>query len=72
MSPNRGMEPFAMFRDLKQKYDEWVIDVLEYDSLANLLKVLDKAVVRPALEKADKLAPKKAEATRGRHVRDYR
>jgi len=72
MSPNRGKEPFAMFRDLKQKYDEWVIDVLEYDSLANLLKVQDKAVVRPALEKADQLAPKKAEATRRRHVKDYR
>ena len=61
-----------MFRDLKQKYDEWVIDVLEYDSLANLLKVLDKAVVKPALEKADQLAPKKAEATRRRHIRGYR
>lgn len=61
-----------MFRDLKQKYDEWVIDVLEYDSLANLLKVLDKAVVRPVLEKADQLALKKAEVTRRRHVRDYR
>jgi hypothetical protein len=26
-------EPFSMFRDLKQKYGEWVLDVLEYDSV---------------------------------------
>lgn len=64
-------EPFAMFKDLKQKYGDWVLDVLKYDSVANLLIVLDKAVVRPALE-ADQLVLKKAEAIRNRHVRDYR
>jgi hypothetical protein len=64
-------EPFAMFRDLQQKYGEWVLDVLEYDSAANLLGVLDEAVVRPALVKADELIDKKAEAIRKRHVRDY-
>jgi uncharacterized protein YjbI with pentapeptide repeats len=64
-------EPFAMFRDLKQKYGEWVLDILTYDSADSLLKVLDKAVVRPALEKADQLSLKKAEATRKRHVKDY-
>jgi uncharacterized protein YjbI with pentapeptide repeats len=45
-------EPFAMFRDLQQKYGEWVLDVLKYDSAANLQKVLDKAVVKPALDKS--------------------
>jgi len=64
-------EPFAMFRDLKQKYGEWVLDVLEYDSAANLLQALEKAVVRPALEKADQLLLKKAEEIRKRHVKDY-
>jgi len=64
-------EPFAMFRDLKQKYGEWVLDVLEYDSAANLLQALEKAVVKPALEKADLLLLKKAEAIRKRHVKDY-
>jgi uncharacterized protein YjbI with pentapeptide repeats len=64
-------EPFAMFRDLQQKYGEWVLDVLEYDSAANLQERLDKAVVRPALEKADQLILKKAEAIRTRHIRDY-
>ncbi len=63
-------EPFAMFKDLKQKYDDWVLDMLVYDSVANLLSVLDRAVVRPALEKADQLVLKKAELMRNRHVRD--
>ena len=64
-------EPFAMFRDLKQKYGEWVLDVLEYDSAASLLQVLDEAVVRPALDKSDQLILKKAEAIHTRHIRDY-
>jgi Pentapeptide repeats (8 copies) len=64
-------EPFAMFRDLRQKYGEWVLDVLEYDSVANLLEVMEKAVVQPALERSDQLLLKKTEALRKRHVRDY-
>jgi pentapeptide repeat protein len=66
-----GEEPFKMFLDLQQKYD-WVLDVLEYDSVTNLLAVLDRAVIRPALEKADQILLKKAEALRKRHVADYR
>jgi uncharacterized protein YjbI with pentapeptide repeats len=64
-------EPFAMFQGLQHKYGEWVLDVLEYDSASNLLEVLDEAVVRPALVKADQLILKKAEAIRKRHVKDY-
>ena len=64
-------EPFAMFQDLKQKYGDWVLDVLRYDSTDNLLKVFDKAVVLPALHMSDKLLLKKAEVIRARHVRDY-
>jgi uncharacterized protein YjbI with pentapeptide repeats len=64
-------EPFAMFQDLKQKYGEWVLDVLEYDTAANLLGVLDEAVVRPALDKSHQLILKKAEAIRTRHIKDY-
>jgi hypothetical protein len=64
-------EPFAMFQGLQHKYGEWVLDVLEYDSAANLLEVLDEAVVRPALDKSDQLILKKAEAIRTRHIRDY-
>jgi hypothetical protein len=65
-------EPFSMFRDLRQKYGEWVLDVLKYDSVDGLLQVLDKAVVEPALEKGQQLLLKKAETIHTRHVRDYR
>lgn len=64
-------EPFAMFRDLRQKYGEWVLDILEYDSPAGLLKVLENAVVKPALDKADQLQLKKLHALPKRHVKDY-
>ena len=64
-------EPFSMFRDLRQKYGEWVLDVLKYDSADSLLKVFKKAVIGPALEKAKELWVKKAEEIRVRHVRDY-
>ena len=59
-----------MFRDLKQKY-EWVLDLLEYDSTATLLKVFNKAVIVPALQREDALLLKKAEDIRVRYVRDY-
>lgn len=65
-------EPFAMFRDLKQKYGEWVLDVLEYDSAEGLVNVLDEAVVQPALEKAYELIDRKAEDLKKRHVKDYK
>jgi uncharacterized protein YjbI with pentapeptide repeats len=64
-------EPFAMFQGLQHKYGEWVLDVLEYDSAANLQERLYKAVVKPALDKSDQLILKKAEAIRTRHISDY-
>jgi uncharacterized protein YjbI with pentapeptide repeats len=64
-------EPFAMFRDLQQKYGEWVLDVLEYDSAANLQERLYKAVVKPALDKSNQLIFKKAEAIHTRHINEY-
>ena len=64
-------EPFAMFQDLQQKYGDWVLDVLRYDSADNLIKVLDKAVVKPAIKKADELLMKKAEGIRDRHIKEY-
>jgi hypothetical protein len=64
-------EPFAMFRDLQQKYGEWVLKPLKYDSAANLQEALKNAVVEPALEKSNQLILKKAEAIRTRHIRDY-
>ena len=67
-----GEEPFSMFRDLKQKYGAWVLDVLEYDSAEGLIDVMDDAVVQPALDKAYELIDRKAEDLKKRHVRDYK
>jgi len=64
-------QPFAMFRDLKQKYGDWVLDVLKYDTAENLLNGFENAVVRPALEKGQQLLLKKAKAIQARHIRDY-
>ena len=64
-------EPFAMFRDLKQKHGQWVLDLLEYDSADGLLNVLESSVVKPALAKADELRLAKAEVLRKRHVREF-
>jgi uncharacterized protein YjbI with pentapeptide repeats len=66
-----GEEPFAMFQDLNQKYGEWTLDLLEYDSTENLIGVLKEAVVMPSLKLADKLIDKKAGAIRKRHVKDF-
>ncbi len=63
-------EPFAMFKDLKGKYD-WVLDPLEYDSVSNLVRGLEKAVIGPALEKHAELISKKAEQLGKRHIADY-
>jgi len=68
---HEGEEPFEMFRDLKQKYDSWVLDVLKYDSTDKLIDVFGKAIVEPALKVSEQLVLKKAEAIRERHVKDY-
>jgi uncharacterized protein YjbI with pentapeptide repeats len=65
-------KPFSMFQDLKNKYGEWVLDPLEYDTAQGLLDVFDEAVVAPANEMAGKLELKKAEQIRTRHVKDYK
>src|SRR5437764_4167593 len=65
-----GEQPFAMFQDLKGKFD-WVLDTLVYDTPSNLIKGLEGAVVSPALEKRDELLAKKMEKLRTRHIGDY-
>jgi hypothetical protein len=64
-------EPFAMFRDLQQKYGDWVLDVLEYASAKGLIEVLEPAVIEPALARAEQLLQRKTEEIRKRHVSDY-
>jgi uncharacterized protein YjbI with pentapeptide repeats len=65
-----GEDPFAMFCDLKQKYN-WVLDLLIYDCCANLVTALDKGLIAPALEKRREISLKKAQAMPTRHVREY-
>jgi uncharacterized protein YjbI with pentapeptide repeats len=64
-------KPFPMFRDLQQKYGDWVLDVLEYDSVKGLIDVLEPAVIKPALARAEELLQRKTEEIRKRHVSDY-
>ena len=59
-----------MYEDLK-KYDKWVLDLLRYTSVDELIRVFDKAIVRPALEKADSLLLEKARQPRFRNASDY-
>ncbi len=61
---HKDEKPFAMFQDLQQKYGEWVLDLLEYDSTENLIGDLVKKVIRPALKMSKKLQLKKGEAVR--------
>jgi hypothetical protein len=63
----KGEKPFAMFKDLQIKY-RWVLDVLVYDSMSNLIESFEKEVVNPALEKHNQLIAEKAEGLRIRHI----
>lgn len=67
-----GEEPFSMFRDLHIKYKKWVLAPLKYDSLDNLISVLDKAIINPALEVHNEILVEKAAELPQRHVRDYK
>ena len=67
-------EPFSMLVDLQNKYggdNGWVLDLLKYDNLDNLIGALEPDVIRPALERADYLRVRKAQPIRERHVRQY-
>jgi hypothetical protein len=61
-----------MFRDLHIKYKKWVLAPLKYDSLDNLIRVLDKAIINPALELHNEILTEKAAELPQRHVRDYK
>jgi hypothetical protein len=65
-----GEQPFAMFKDLKGKFN-WVLDPLAYASASQLVRGLEKAVIRPALKKHAELLIKKTEELRIRHIEDY-
>jgi uncharacterized protein YjbI with pentapeptide repeats len=67
-----GESPFSMFADIRSKYNDWVLDVLEYDSVESLISNIEAAIIRPALERSDDLLLRKAAQYRSRHVKDYR
>lgn len=66
-----GEEPFAMFKDLKQKYNDWVLELLTYDTLENLILGFEPAILAPALEKHAELAARKAQDLVKRDIRSY-
>jgi hypothetical protein len=66
-----GERPFAMFTDLQNKYREWVLDTLCYDTPSNLASVLERAIVKPALERQAELLLIKAQSLRTRDIKDY-
>ncbi|GAC1389720.1 MAG: hypothetical protein NVS4B11_20670 [Ktedonobacteraceae bacterium] len=53
-----GEQPFSMFQDIQKKYN-WVLDMLVYDTPSNLVKGLEKAVVKPAIERRSGLLARK-------------
>ncbi len=67
---DKSEKPFSMFVDLQAKYD-WVLDVLMYDDVDNLIKALKPAILVPALEKSAELMTRKAQAIKKRDIADY-
>jgi uncharacterized protein YjbI with pentapeptide repeats len=55
-----GEESFALFKDLKNKYDKWVLPERKYYSCDSLVRNLDKAIIEPALQVHSKLMEEKA------------
>jgi len=65
-------QPFSMFSDLKNKYGDWVLDVLSYNSVDEVVANLKDEIVKPALAKSDELAIKKARALVVRPITQHR
>jgi hypothetical protein len=63
-----GEEPFAMFVDLKNKYD-WVLkDVIVYPSVDRLIDVLEHEIIAPAEAKFSELLSRRTEQLRLKKV----
>ncbi|NNL95752.1 MAG: hypothetical protein HKO64_09040, partial [Xanthomonadales bacterium] len=62
-------EPFSMFANL-QEYP-WMLDLLEYENAEQLVDVIEKAVIQPAMIKSDQINLQKAGIIRKRHAKDY-
>ena len=66
-----GGQPFSMFKDLWVKHRDWVEAPLEYNSIDQLIKVFQVAVVDPANIRREKLRLQKAEELVGRRASNY-
>jgi hypothetical protein len=55
-----GEKPFAMFKDLWIKYKQWVFPPIEYASVEELLRGLDKGIIDPAQERFKELVIERA------------
>jgi hypothetical protein len=65
-----GEAPFAMIVDLQRKFN-WVLEVLEYDSIDHLLAGLQDAVIVPALQKHRELVQRRTQNMGTRHIQQY-
>jgi uncharacterized protein YjbI with pentapeptide repeats len=66
-----GEKPFSMFQDLINKNRDRVLDILPYDSIDNLMLKFENAVIKPALEKHDKLMVEKNKELIFRNLKNY-
>ena len=67
----KNEKPFSMFQDLWQKHRDWVLEPLVYESVEQLVKVFDKAIIRPTNTRLVVLRRRKAEQLRVRYASDY-
>lgn len=66
---SKDQEPFSMFTALR-RFD-WVLPLLTYDTPDNLFKGLQKAVIEPAIAKAQSLNDWKSAKPRTRDIHNY-
>lgn len=63
--------PFAMFQDLQHKHADWVLEPLTYDSIENLRRGFEKAILVPALDKHAELMVRRSHTIATRDIRRY-
>ena len=70
-SSRRAKNHSQCFENLQHKYRDWVLDVLEYDSIDNLIHVLEDTVVKRALTCSERLVLRRIESIRKTHVSEF-
>jgi len=64
-----GDKPFSMFTDLAAR--DWVLDLLSYRSVDELMEVFEDAVVRPALKKSNDISSAKSRTLHMQYTTEY-